>query len=650
MHPWQRRAAGAVFLFLGSGVLAAPLSLPPSAHADAPESLACSGDRSVARMWNEQLLAAIRIDAPRPTVHARNLFHVSAAMYDAYAAYDPVAAPLYADESPVAAGRPEGEQSVAISHAAYRMLLNRFAGSPGQATSFTRFATCMGELGLDPSDTTITGSSPAAVGNRIAAVIIARGLQDGSNQQGSYVDPVPFFPTNAPMLVQLPGTGGLVDINAWQPLIPPGAPGVQTFLTSHWRHVEPVAIQRVAAGQPYVNLPPPPRLGGPADAQLRADIVELIRVSSLLTPANVATINHSPRVRGNNPVGTNAGSGHGVNPATGLPYADNFVLLGDYARVLSEFWADGPRSSTPPGHWNEIANAVSDHPALVRRFRGAGPVLPRLEWDVKLYLALNATLHDVAIATWEVKLLGNASRPITLIREMASLGQSSDPALPSYHANGLPLVPGLIELITADSSAAGERHAHLAGNVGKIAILAWAGHPPQPATQAGGVAWILGDRWIPYQARTFVTPPFPGYTSGHSGFSRGAAEVLADFTGSPFFPGGLASFRAATDGSGFPLGFEFGPSQPMELKYGTYFDAADEAGISRIYGGIHPAYDDFPGRLLGQQVGHRAMARAAGLFGAPLPRAVPALGADALRLLAGLFALAGLVLLGRIRH
>ncbi|MBK8067498.1 MAG: vanadium-dependent haloperoxidase [Rhodanobacteraceae bacterium] len=650
MHLPQPRAACAIFLFLGAAAIAAPVSLPPSTRADLPESLACSGERSVARMWNEQLLAAIRIDAPRPTVHARNLFHVSAAIYDAFAAYDPLALPVYADESPAAAGRPAGDQPVAISYAAYRMLLNRFAGSPGQSTSFARFDACMGELGLDTSNTTTSGSSPAAVGNRIAAAIIARGLQDGSNQQGSYVDPVPFFPTNAPMLVQLPGTGGLVDINAWQPLIPPGAPGVQTFLTSHWRQVEPFAIQRPAPGQPYVSLAPPPRLGGAGDAQLRADIVEVIRASSLLTPANTALLNHSPRVRGNHPVGTNDGSGHAVNPVTGQPYADNFVLLGDYARVVSEFWADGPRSSTPPGHWNEIANAVSDHPALARRFRGSGPVLARLDWDVKLYLALNAALHDVAIATWETKFLGNASRPITLIREMASLGQSSDPALPAYHANGLPLVPGLIELVTAESSAPGQRHAHLAASVGRIAILAWAGHPPQPASQAGGVAWILGDRWIPYQARAFVTPPFPGYTSGHSGFSRGAAEVLADFTGSAFFPGGLASFRAATDGSGFPLGFEFGPSQPMDLQYATYFDAADEAGISRIYGGIHPAYDDFPGRLLGQQVGRRAMARAAGLFGAPPPRAVPALGPGAMRLLVLLLGLLGVAVIAAHRR
>src|SRR4051812_5073054 len=46
---------------------------------------------TVARVWDEQLLHAISIDTARPTVHARNLFHLSAAMYDAWAAYDPLA-------------------------------------------------------------------------------------------------------------------------------------------------------------------------------------------------------------------------------------------------------------------------------------------------------------------------------------------------------------------------------------------------------------------------------------------------------------------------------------------------------------------------------------------------------------------------------
>ena len=599
-----------------------PLQVP-STRIDATKNvLPCDQARSLARAWNLQLLAAIRIDAPRPTVHARNLFHVSLAMYEVWAAFDPVAQPHLVDEASAAAGQGDAVRDAALSHAVYRLLLNRFAGSPGQAVAYASFASCMQALGLDAGNTTTSGNSAAAIGNRVAAAIIAFGLQDGANQQGSYLDPVPFFPINSPMLVSEPGTGGLIDVNAWQPLIPPGAPGVQSFLTSHWQDVRPFAISRPAPGAPYLDPGAQPKLGGAGDATLKSDIVAVIRYSSMMTPLDSALINISPGVVGNNPLGASSGSGHPLNPVTGQPYADNLVKRGDWSRVLSEFWADGPRSSTPPGHWNEIANAVTDHPANVQRFGGQGPLLDNLEWDVKLYFALNGALHDNAIATWETKREYGAARPITLIREMATLGQSSNPGAANYHPNGLPLVAGLIEVISAASSAPGERHAHLAAHLGEIATLAWAGHPVQPASQFGGVAWLLGERWLPYQQRNFVTPPFPGYTSGHSGFSRAAAEVLTAFTGNAYFPGGMGEARAATDGQGFQLAFEFGPSEPMHLQWATYFDAADEAGVSRLYGGIHPAYDDFPGRIIGHHIGLAAMQRARLLFGTVAAHAV----------------------------
>ena len=74
---------------------------------------------------------------------------------------------------------------------------------------------------------------------------------------------------------------------------------------------------------------------------------------------------------------------------TGQPYVPNVVNLGDFTRALTEFWADGPKSETPPGHWNVVANAVSDSPGFELRIGGAGPEVDRLKWDVKLYLALN---------------------------------------------------------------------------------------------------------------------------------------------------------------------------------------------------------------------------------------------------------------------
>ena len=72
--------------------------------------------------------------------------------------------------------------------------------------------------------------------------------------------------------------------------------------------------------------------------------------------------------------------GYEANPVTGEPYATQVVPRGDYTRVLAEFWADGPDSETPPGHWFVIANEVTDHPSLNRRYRGSGVELDKLEW------------------------------------------------------------------------------------------------------------------------------------------------------------------------------------------------------------------------------------------------------------------------------
>ena len=153
------------------------------------------------------------------------------------------------------------------------------------------------------------------------------------------------------------------------------------------------------------------------------------------------------------------------------------MLRGDYARVLAEFWADGPKSETPPGHWNVIANEVSD--AMdEHRIGGTGPEVDRLEWDVKLYFALNGAVHDAAIAAWGLKGYYDSARPISMIRYMGGKGQSSDPrrAAPTI-PTGCRSSPGLIEVITKESSAPGERHAALADHVGEIAIRTWKGFP-----------------------------------------------------------------------------------------------------------------------------------------------------------------------------
>jgi hypothetical protein len=62
------------------------------------------------------------------------------------------------------------------------------------------------------------------------------------------------------------------------------------------------------------------------------------------------------------------------------------------------------------------------------------------------------------------------------------------------------------------------------------------------------------------------------------------------------------------------LTFEHGPSQTVQLQWGTFFDAADQAGLSRLWGGIHVSVDDLNGRRTGAQCGQGAWALARQYF------------------------------------
>ena len=117
-----------------------------------------------------------------------------------------------------------------------------------------------------------------------------------------------------------------------------------------------------------------------------------------------------------------------------------------------------------------------------------------------------------------------------------------------------------------------------------------------------------------------VTPPFSGYVSGHSTYSRTGATIMAMFTGDEFFPGGVGEFEAPKEEF---LVFEDGPSVDVTLQWAKYTDAADECSLSRIYGGIHPPADDIPGRILGVEIATDAFTLAKKIFGSGAAPASP---------------------------
>jgi hypothetical protein len=125
---------------------------------------------------------------------------------------------------------------------------------------------------------------------------------------------------------------------------------------------------------------------------------------------------------------------------------------------------------------------------------------------------------------------------------------------------------------------------------------------------AGGLRRIQGETWVPYQPLTFPTPAFPEYVSGHSTFSAAAAEVLRRFTGSDAF-GARYVRRARTMTIEPSL-----PASDLLLDWATFSAAAKQAGLSRIYGGIHFDKGNTAGQTLGRQVAKQAFAKAQALW------------------------------------
>jgi hypothetical protein len=151
------------------------------------------------------------------------------------------------------------------------------------------------------------------------------------------------------------------------------------------------------------------------------------------------------------------------------------AALGDDEKMIAEYWADGPSSELPPGHWNLFAQFVA------RRDRH-GDHKHRLERDVKLFFAITNAVSDAGCCAWDNKRAFDSVRPITAIRTLFR----------------------------------------------DRLVRAWAG--PYRGTKLIG-----GATWFPYQPTTFPTPPFPEYSSGHSNFSAAGAEILKRFTHSDRF-------------------------------------------------------------------------------------------------------------------
>jgi Domain of unknown function (DUF6851)/VCPO second helical-bundle domain len=484
-------AAGA-----GGALLLLP-GVPGAALAARPPWAAQPGD-SVVIKWNESFLQGVRESKLGPPMVARALAIAHTCIYDAWAAYEHTAVGTLLGDS---LRRPARERTLAnreraISFAAYRAAVDLFPGS-----SATVFDPLMRTLRYDRADASTDTSTPTGIGNVAAAAVLDAHHGDGANQLGdmlggnpgvAYSDYTGYAPANDPMDIRVPFDPTSVhDPNAWQPLrYVDGNGNVVTpgFVGAQWPHVTTFAL---APGS-LRSTSGPARFGS---AEYLAQARDLLDLSASLT---------------------------------------------DEQKTIAEYWADGPRSELPPGHWNLFAQFVSrrDH---------HGAHSHGIERDVKLFFALTNAISDAGCCAWDNKRAFNSVRPITAIRVLFR-GQ---------------------------------------------AVRAWAG-PFQ------GTKMIDGAAWFPYQPTTFPTPPFPEYSSGHSNFSAAGAEILRLFTDSDRF-GGSTVLRAGS--SKIEPGAV--PSTDVRLSWTTFSDAADQAGMSRRYGGIHFEQGDLDARTSGRMAARK---------------------------------------------
>jgi len=436
---------------------------------------------NVVLRWNQVALNAIRTTRASPPIAARALAITHTSIFDAWAAYDNVAV---GTQFGGRLRRPTAERSLAnketaVSFAAYCSLVDLFPSQKG-----TLLDPAMRSLGYDSSDHSTDPQTPNGIGNLACQAVLQFRHHDRSNQLGDlqsdpYSDYTGYTPANT--------TEILIDPNKWQPLRVNGIQ--QKWLLPHWGFVTPFGLTFGSEFRAYALSKGPFAYPSVSYWRQARQVVEL--------------------------------SAH----------------LGDTEKVIAEYWADGPNTETPPGHWNVIAEDIS-------RRDGHD-----LDQDVKLFFILGNALLDSSISVWDVKRYADSIRPVSLIRGMFS---------------------------------------------SSMRITAWAG----PG---------LGTRTIECKDfRSYLpTPAFSGYVSGHSAFSSAAAEVLKRFTGSDYFGG---SFTAEPGSSLIEPGLT--PTIPIRITWSTFSEAADQAGLSRRYGGIHFESDDLVGRAMGRLVANEVWRKA----------------------------------------
>ncbi|MEM9583526.1 MAG: DUF6851 domain-containing protein [Pseudomonadota bacterium] len=483
--------------------------------------------QSIVAQWNEFALEAIREGAAKPTATTYQLHVNSAAVYDAWAVFDEDAYGYYSEISTELTNS-LSNKAEAVSFAAFTSLSALF---PDQVDKFETFLI---ELGYDPADAVASTDTAAGIGTLATQNVFEARQNDGSNYENDFADTNGYAPVNSAD----PGTGAApggpnFDPNHWQPLRVPtgtvtdenGVPIIddndptsyvdQVALTPHWGGVESFALESNDQFRPDA----PPQLG---------DFSPYVDGAGTVTTNDQAYRDQVTEV---------------LNISAGLTTEQ---------KVIAELWADGPRTESPPGHWNQIAQDIA-----LREGHG-------IDQDVKLFFALNAAIFDAGIATWEAKYTYDYVRPQSAIRDL-------------YYDETVEAWGGV--------------------NQGTQEILGqeWQPYqnvtfvtPPFPEYVSGHSTFSMA------AAKTIAS--FVGSDQFYDGTSLSNYD-LDEVEGIDL----LGQYETSE------LAFEdFGDGPPVVLQWETLTEAALEAGASRIYGGIHIQDGNLNGLKVGEQVAANA--------------------------------------------
>ena len=267
-----------------------PRTSRPAGSYRLPACTPATGDGSIATIWEETAVDALRSGAASEPVQARDLFDLSLAMWKAWAA----------------APKSASARNAAISYAAYRVLLWQASFDSNLTRTFAQLTRKLRALCYSPDFTTTHGGSPAALGNRIAAATITAARHDGSNESLHYADPT--FTSRNPPLIFHSNVSTEEDSTFWTPLalgtiqphsLTPVATKIQSFVGAEWGHVRSFALPRSRRGLPIDPGAPP--LGDPSGRAYKQEALAVLRATSAagtLQPGwSPLTWSISPRTR-----------------------------------------------------------------------------------------------------------------------------------------------------------------------------------------------------------------------------------------------------------------------------------------------------------------------------------------------------------------